>query len=133
MRFLFLPRLAKAIPPIPDRLLLRSFREEMPVSAYFTASTGETFAAIRPGRPQESSTVATANSADAAKIRGELLTSVCIVSRLVLARTTGTRQDPTSQPAISPSGQPTPHSRRACCRMIRRSCLGVTPMVFRRP
>lgn len=103
---------------IPALLPLRCLLEKFPLSVYFTASTGDTFAAIRPGRPQESSTVITENKADTAKIMGELLIWVLISPRLDLAITTGTRRYPTSHPAASPSGQPMIHRSNACWRMI---------------
>ena len=131
--FLFLPRFARAMRPIPALLLLRCLLEKFPLSVYFTASTGDTFAAIRPGRPQERSTVTTANKADTIKITGELLTRALISPRLDLSITTGTSRYPTAQPAARPGGHPMAHSSNACWRMILFSCRGVTPIVFKSP
>ena len=131
--FLFRPRLASAILPTPACSLFRFLLEENAASVYFTASTGETFAAIRPGFLQESSTVTTVKKADTRKINGELLTLALISPRLVRSITSGTSRYPTSHPAASPTGQPIAHNKSACWRMIRFSCQGVTPMVFKSP
>ena len=78
--FLFRPRLAQAI----DAGL--TFPEErrrflLPVtSVYRTASTGDTFPAMRPGRAQDSSTVSRAKTAAKRKIQGDMLMTVYLLS-----------------------------------------------------
>ena len=92
---------------------------------------GETLAAIRPGCRQEISTVSSAKAAETTKIQG--LTEVIGIIPLSRATITGVSCPPISQPITSPMGIPTAERVRACRRMIRRSCRGVVPMVFRRP
>ena len=100
---------------------------------YFVASTGETFAAILPGREQDSKTVISANRADAKKINGEVLTVETPTPKVVRAITTGVRDAPKPYPNSNPIGMPTTHRNSACWRMMRRNCRGVTPMVFSKP
>ena len=86
---------------------------------------------FRPGFRQEISTVSSAKAAETTKIQG--LTEVIGIIPLSRATITGVSCPPISQPITSPMGIPTAERVRACRRMIRRSCRGVVPMVFRRP
>ena len=126
------PRLAQAMPakekPFRDFL---SFRPLPLPSVYRTASTGETLAAIRPGRAQERNTVSRAKAADPRKITG--LTDTTSDTPSSWAITAGASWLPTSQPTTSPMGMPTQLRRRACCRSMALICLPVVPMVFSRP
>ena len=65
------------------------------MSVYLVASTGETFAAIRPGRKQDSNTVNSANNADRRKISGETLSVVEERLKDILFMTTGVKTAPT--------------------------------------
>ena len=130
------PRLAQAIPGRdapesvprlrpPDRAGLPSLQR--------TASTGETFAALRPGRAQERNTVPRAKRAEPAKIHGLKDVAAHIVFSSRTDRTTGVSLTPTRKPSASPMGMPMRLRIRACWRMMRLICRPVVPMVFRRP
>ena len=71
VRFLFRPRLDSAIfgsfPPLVEFLL---FFLPPALSVYRTASTGETFAAMRAGFPVDIQTVKSVNTAEPMKISG---------------------------------------------------------------
>ena len=71
------PRLAQAIWN-RDAPLFRARRLPLvlPPSVYRTASTGDTFAAMRPGRAQDKNTVRSENSAAPIKIQGSKETNV---------------------------------------------------------
>ena len=126
------PRLAQAMPAREKAFRGRRvfFRLPLP-SVYRTASTGETLAAIRPGRAQERNTVSRANPAEPRKITG--LTETTSDTPSSWATTAGVSRPPTSQPTASPMGMPTQLRRRACCRSMVLICRPVVPMVFSRP
>ena len=92
---------------------------------------GETRPAIRPGRRQESSTVARENTAAPTKIQGLAEATTETLSRF--RTTTGARAQPASHPRSKPTGIPAAASSSAWLRRMRRNCRGVVPMVFSSP
>ena len=77
------------------RRVTRGLRLMCCVSVYLSASTGDTFPAIRPGREQESSTVTSENAAEPRNIHGEILMEVYTALKVELARVMGTAAAPT--------------------------------------
>ncbi len=110
----------------------RCFLLNFTCSVYFVASTGETFAAMRAGFEQESRTVTMENAAEPRKITGETLVVVMPLN-VSVAVMTGVSAAPIPNPKSSPTGMPIRQSSNACWRIMRRSCLGVVPMVLSSP
>ena len=102
-----------------------------PASVYRTASTGDTRAAILPGLRQEMRTVMSENTVAKRKISGLIEMVSCMPSSC--ERMSGTSCAPIRYPATRPIGMPISESRYACRRIMRRICLPVVPMVFKRP
>ena len=125
------PRLARAMEKRETPLRLRCALRNTVPSVYLTASTGDTRAAMRPGRRQDMSTVTRAKAAEKTNIQG--LTDTTVTTALSWETITGTSRLPTAQPSSSPRGMPAADRLRAWMRMMRFSCLGVVPMVFSSP
>ena len=129
---LFLPKFAQAIEntdtlPFPLFVFLDGFV----TSVNLNASMGDTLEAIRPGLWQDINTVIRANTAEIININGLIDTTFTIPSRLPIM--TGVITLPTAHPSISPMGMPISESRNAWRTTILFICLGVVPMVLRRP
>ena len=94
--FLFLLRLEAAIAEMREpRFVFLPFFFECPASAYRTASTGETLAAILPGLFVLKNTVMRANKRAPIKIIGLAVVVNCAPLAKVWFKITGTREQPT--------------------------------------
>ena len=135
VRFRFRPRLAAAMPAIFALLPKRRFPFFIApsLSVYRTASTGDTFAAIRPGLAVLIKTVSSANRILPAKILGSALICTSIVPPNVCFIMRGTSAHPVSHPRPRPRGIPIQDRKSACLRMMARICFPVVPIVFKRP
>ncbi|MNW52688.1 hypothetical protein D3C74_302160 [compost metagenome] len=135
VRFVLRPKLERAmwiiLAPSVDFFSLR-----LPLvfpSVYLTASTGETAAAILPGLKVLIITVMSANKADPTKIHGLGDTDISVPLYTLIFIIKGTSDLPIKKPAINPTGIPNTDRISACLRIIRRICLPLVPIVFKRP
>ena len=125
------PRLAFAMASRDTPPDFFTFFFSVPPSVYRTASMGLTFAARRPGREQDSSTVSRENSAEITKMTG--LADTMLWMPLSRAMMTGVSREPMNHPISRPRGMPTRERSSACWRMMCLSCRPVVPMVFSNP